>query len=104
MPIYEYEPEGRECLLCEGRVQVLQSLDEEPLTFCPWCGLDVKRVISNVSFSIDRTPSPEAAAKKGFSVWKKSGKGTWEKIAAPDSDGPAPATESVLKVDGTEID
>jgi putative FmdB family regulatory protein len=83
MPIYEYEPEDRECLMCEGRVEVLQAVDDAPLEFCPYCGLGVQRVISRASIKVSRTPDAEAAAKKGFTTFRRAGKGVWEKVAGP---------------------
>lgn len=100
MPIYEYEPNDRDCLMCEGRIEILQGIDEEALKFCPHCGLDVCRVISRASIKVERQVSPEAAAKKGFSTYRRAGKGTWEKIAGP---GEGKATgDGVLDVDKLE--
>lgn len=83
MPIYEYEPKDRDCLMCEGRIEVLQTIDEPTLEHCPHCGLDVCRVVSRASIQVQRGVSPEAAAKKGFSTYRRAGKGTWEKVAGP---------------------
>jgi len=83
MPIYEYEPKDRDCLMCEGRVEVLQAIDDPALEYCPHCGLDVRRVISRASIKVDKGITPEAAAKKGFSTYRRAGKGTWEKVAGP---------------------
>lgn len=69
--------------MCEGRVEVLQPIDEPALDYCPHCGLDVRRVISRASIKVARGVSPEAAAKKGFSTYRRAGKGTWEKVAGP---------------------
>ncbi len=84
MPIYEYEPDDRDCLLCEGRVDVIQAIDEEALNTCPWCGLSVVRVISRASFNIRKSVDPVSAAKKGFSTFRKLETGKWEKVAGPD--------------------
>lgn len=83
MPIYEYEPKDRDCLMCNGRVEVLQGIEEPALDHCPECGLEVRRVISRASIQVNRQLTPEAAAKKGFSTYKRAGKGTWEKVAGP---------------------
>lgn len=90
MPIYEYEPVDRNCLMCEGRVEILQNLGDPPLTICPYCGLEIRRVVSRASIQVAKAIDPEAAAKRGFSTFRRSGKGTWEKVAGPDS---APATQ-----------
>jgi putative FmdB family regulatory protein len=86
MPIYEYEPKDRECLMCDQCVEVLQGIDEPALALCPYCGLDVVRIVSRVSFSTREKISPEKAAKKGFSTFRRAGKGTWEKVAGPEGD------------------
>ncbi len=39
MPIYEYELADGECQMCPGRFEALQEIDEEPLKFCPGCGV-----------------------------------------------------------------
>ncbi|HXH61523.1 MAG TPA: zinc ribbon domain-containing protein [Fimbriimonadaceae bacterium] len=86
MPIYEYELLDGECQMCPGRFEVLQGADEEPLVYCPGCGLPCKRVVSRVSFSIGGGPDPEKAAKRGFTTWKRAKKGEWEKVAGPGVD------------------
>jgi len=81
VPIYEYEPEDRDCFLCEGVVEVMQGVGEEALKYCPTCGLSVNRIISRASFKVGKGVDAEKAAAKGFSTWKKAGKGVWEKVA-----------------------
>jgi putative FmdB family regulatory protein len=86
MPIYEYEPDDRECLMCEGRIEVIQGIEEEALKFCPQCGLEVKRVISRASFKIQRASGADRGAKKGLSTFKRVESGKWEKVAGPGVD------------------
>jgi putative FmdB family regulatory protein len=87
--------------MCEGRVEVLQAIEDEALKYCPSCGLEVRRVISNVSISIRRGGSdPESAAKKGFTTFRRGGKGVWERIAGPEES--KPKGESVLNADEME--
>jgi len=85
MPIYEYEPLDHECLICDGRVEVLQGIHEEPCEFCPTCGLGVRRVVSNASFGLKREVNADKASTRGFTTYRKAQKGTYEKIAG---DGP----------------
>ena len=88
MPVYEYEPDGHDCLICEGRVEVLQAATEEPLRFCPTCGLEVRRIISRATFKVDGIlPQQAKAGKKGFTTYRKSGGGTWERTDG--AEGPA---------------
>lgn len=91
MPIYEYEPLDRDCLMCSGRVEVIQGISDPPLVYCPYCGLGVKRVISKASIAVSKKVDPEKAAERGFSTFRRVGKGAWEKVAGPgDSDSPPP--------------
>lgn len=87
MPLYEYEKKDDDCLMCPGRFAVLQALAEPPLADCPWCGLPVRRVVSQVNINANpRESDPEKAAKQGFTTWKKTAHGTWEKLAGPGVD------------------
>jgi putative FmdB family regulatory protein len=102
MPIYEYEPHERDCLMCEGRVEVLQGVSEEALRYCPYCGLEVRRVISRASVQVRTAVDPESAAKKGFTTFRRAGKGVWEKVASPEQDGPKPQGDKAMDVSELE--
>lgn len=81
MPVYEYEPDDRECLMCEGRVDVIQDVAEQALQYCPYCGLEVRRVISQVSFKLaGELPQMDKAGRKGFTTFRRAEKGVWERI------------------------
>ena len=99
MPIYEYEPVDRECLLCEGTVEVFQSSKEENLKYCPQCGLEVKRVISRASFKVESGFSHEKAASRGFTTWKRAEKGKWEKVAGQGVDVIQGSPEDMARVE-----
>lgn len=86
MPIYEYEPTRHDCLICSGRIEVLQGVGEELLTHCPTCGLDIKRVVSRASIAVSKSVDADKAAKKGFTTFRRSEAGVYEKIAG---EGPA---------------
>lgn len=87
MPVYEYRViEGEGCPKCSQTFQWLQALSEEPLALCPDCGSPVSRVVSRVSFRVGLDVSPDKAAAKGFTTFKKAGRGTWEKVAGPGVD------------------
>ncbi len=45
MPVYEYE-----CLACEKNHEAIQKFSDAPLTECPDCGGQMKKLISNTSF------------------------------------------------------
>lgn len=87
MPIYEYEPDDRECLMCDGRVQAIQGINEDALQFCPWCGLEVRRVISRATFKLSKGGgSADKAAAHGLTTFRKAESGVWEKVAGPGVD------------------
>lgn len=47
MPVYEYE-----CPQCEKVHEVQQRMTDEPLSTCPECGGEVKKLISVSSFQL----------------------------------------------------
>ena len=47
MPVYEYECSG-----CEKVFEVQQRLSEKPLSTCPTCGGQVRKLISMSSFQL----------------------------------------------------
>jgi putative FmdB family regulatory protein len=86
MPIYEYEPVDRDCFMCPNRIEVIQDIGAEPYKFCPYCGLDVKKVVSRATFKVGNEPTADKAAKKGFTTYKRAEKGVWEKAAGEGPD------------------
>lgn len=102
MPIYEYEPKDRECLLCPGRFSALQSLSEAPLEVCPTCGLEVRRVISRVSMVMGMGNLIETAGKNGFTAYRKAERGVYERVAG--QEGPEVfSKEQVDKLSDTDL-
>lgn len=99
MPIYEYEPDGFECLICNGHFETLQTLHEEPLQYCPTCGLEVRRIISRASIQIGGKVDFDKAGRKGFTTWRKSKKATWEKVAGPGVDAIIGTDEDIKAVE-----
>ncbi len=98
MPIYEYEPKDHDCLICEGRFGVIQSIGEEHLQFCPTCGMDVRRVISKASIKISSGKLDSRAEKGGFSTFKKAETGVWEKVAGEGPDVISGTKEDIAAV------
>lgn len=45
MPIYEYE-----CLQCQKVIEVVQKFSDEPMTTCPHCSGELKKLISSSTF------------------------------------------------------
>jgi putative FmdB family regulatory protein len=47
MPIYEYKSkDGAHCKVCKNRFEVRQGINDEPLTRCPECSAEIRRVFS----------------------------------------------------------
>jgi putative FmdB family regulatory protein len=64
MPIYEYQ-----CLVCGKEHEIKRSHNEMPLTKCPDCGGEMKKLMSNTSFVLKgkgwyKTDYPSPQSKK----------------------------------------
>ncbi|HPY29571.1 MAG TPA: zinc ribbon domain-containing protein [Verrucomicrobiota bacterium] len=80
MPIYEYELCEGDCAACGGRFTLVRPLRAKPLTHCPACKRPVRKVISAFSTPTKLKPLSVTDAKKaGFTVYKKLGKGEYER-------------------------
>lgn len=80
MPLYEYEPCGGSCGICRGKFTLNRPLSAPELVQCPLCRKPVQKMISG--FSTPRMIAPLSvtdAKKAGFSVWKRVGKGEYER-------------------------
>ena len=80
MPIYEYQ-----CTQCKERHEVIQRFSDAPLTHCPSCGGDMKKL-----------PSSPAIQFKGSGFYKTdyaSGSSSSTKSETK-TDAAAPSTES----------
>lgn len=88
MPLYKYvHTEKPECG-CPPEFELLQSFSDKPLEVCPSCGKPCHKVMST-RFSAIKSErdmlSTANLARHGFTQYKKSGDGTYEKTAG---DGP----------------
>ena len=84
MPFYEYQPVGEQnCDYCVDGFEQLQKLDAKPLCNCPECGSDCQRVISAPSMHSGQSHvlKPQNLEKKGFTQYRKTSKGQYEKTA-----------------------
>ena len=50
MPVYEYQ-----CMSCKRHHEIMQRYNDAPLTSCPDCGGEMKKLISNTSFILKGT-------------------------------------------------
>jgi len=88
MPLYEYEPDSGHCDHCRGRFEVLQKVDDPPLSECPECGRPCHRVFSSFApiKSERATLSPKNLERKGFTQYKRAGDGYYEKTCGSGPD------------------
>ena len=80
MPIYEYELCEGTCKVCKGRFTLNRPLSASALEKCPLCKKPVRKILS--SFSTPKLSKPLSvvdAKKAGFSVFKKTGQGEYER-------------------------
>ena len=83
MPIYEYKPNHEKgCNYCSEGFELIRKISELTLLVCPQCGVAVERIISvpNLAKS-GPSLNPANLEKHGFTQYRKSGKGVYEKTA-----------------------
>jgi putative FmdB family regulatory protein len=88
MPIYEYQPSTeRRCAYCTGGFEVLKKMSDPLLETCPKCSAPVRRKISAPNVG-NAGPSLDSAniEKHGFTQYRKSSKGVYEKTAGKGPD------------------
>jgi len=80
MPLYEYELCDGDCKVCGGRFTLRRPVTARPLTNCPACKKPVRKLLSNFSSPLKLKPLSVTDAKKaGFTIYKKAGKGEYER-------------------------
>ena len=77
MPLYEYELCEGDCKVCGGKFTLRRPLDAQELTKCPACKKPVRKLFS--TFNSPKALSFSDAKKAGFKVYKKLGKGEYER-------------------------
>lgn len=106
MPLYEYQ-----CAACHRRTEVLQRFDDPPLTECPECGGELRRLVSAPAFQFKGSGwyvtdyASKSSATAGAGGAEKSGSGSETAAAATESakpkdgkvDAPKPAAGSPAK-------
>lgn len=88
MPIYEYRPStDKDCEHCSGGFEIMQKIADPKLSRCPHCQAPVERQLSAPSIT-RAAPSLDAAnlEKHGFTQYKRSGQGVYEKTAGKGPD------------------
>ena len=75
MPIYEYQtlnPKGA-CNACRNGFEILQGINEEPLSTCPACGKKVKKIISWCHSAMMDTSEEYASMEKKLKNYENEG-------------------------------
>ena len=88
MPIYEYRASTeRQCSRCGPGFEKLRKSSDPALEHCPDCGAPVQRLVSAPSV-VPSGPSLDAGnlEKHGFTQYRKSSKGVYEKTAGQGPD------------------
>jgi putative FmdB family regulatory protein len=93
MPTYEYQAE-EDCTQCLGHFEVFGGVELADLKHCPTCGKACSRVLSasGVTMGQAHQLKEKHFSERGFTQYKKIGKGVYEKTAGK---GPA-----IIKDDG----
>jgi putative FmdB family regulatory protein len=75
MPIYEYEATAprKACLKCRQGFEALQAVGDGPLSACPECGAEVKRIISWCRSAVMDRSEEGVRVEKRIREYEKSG-------------------------------
>ena len=75
MPIYEYEAiDGKKgCRKCIPRLEIIQGIDEKPLSKCPHCGGKIRKVISWCRAAMVETSEEHTAVEKQITRYEREG-------------------------------
>ena len=84
MPIYVYESaSGTPCDECRETFEVHQSMKEDALKDCPYCGGPVKRAIVGFMVGTGDPLAPSKLDRAGFTQYVRKGRGYYEKTSGP---------------------
>lgn len=81
MPIREYSAVDakKSCRICRDGFERVESIDSPAITECPECGNPVQRLLSAPSVGASQSGLHDRAKNAGFTTYKKSSKGEYEK-------------------------
>lgn len=85
MPVYEYQ-----CKKCSEKFEVMQKINDAPLSECSSCGGELKKLITNTSFVLKGsgwyvTDYPSADRKKAMEAKKPADTSTKKKDEKSDN-------------------
>lgn len=81
MPLREYaaiDPKNS-CDHCREGFERMEAVHADPLKTCPRCGGKVRRLLSAPSVGRSESGLHDRAKSAGFTTYKKTGKGEYEK-------------------------
>lgn len=81
MPIREYKASDTEnsCDHCRDGFEQIEGVDASPIETCPRCGAVIQRQFSTSNVGASGTGLDQRAKSAGFTTYKKTGKGEYEK-------------------------
>ena len=81
MPIREYTAVDAAncCDHCRDGFERIENIDADPLPSCPRCGGKIQRQFSTPSIGRSESGLHDRAKSSGFTTYKKTGKGEYEK-------------------------
>ncbi len=81
MPLLRFRPTSGRCKLCRGEVEIRIEKESPTPVECPKCGQAIEKCpqLSAPHAKILRKTSTSEAKSAGFQVYKRLGKGEYEK-------------------------
>ncbi len=81
MPTYEYQArdESQACVRCRLPFEVVQRMTDPPLSACPLCGTQLRKLISTPCVNTSAGKLDDRARAAGFQTLKRLGKGAYER-------------------------
>jgi putative FmdB family regulatory protein len=75
MPIYEYQATipSRGCGVCREGFEYIQGVDEDPLSHCPNCGGEIRRIISWCHAAIVDSSPEHARTEQKIAEYERDG-------------------------------
>lgn len=75
MPIYEYQAvnTGRACPKCREVFEIIQKVSERPLSKCPECGNEVRKVISWCHSAVTETSDAALGVERQIKDYEQAG-------------------------------
>lgn len=88
MPIYTYRSIKDGCPHCREGFDILQKLSDAELSVCPRCGTAIRKQLSAPALAVGggHLLNEKRIGDKGFTQYRKIGKGVYEKTAGKGPD------------------